>query len=189
MGWCRGSLGGKKLRCCGVRPHLNPLPRGEEVASLPRFWIPVSYRRTGRAIAGKTKWGRCVDVGGGIAVDVLSRNVSAWIPAPYRGTGQALRGNDEFRGNGVVAWYSESARRILPRPDPSGGRAPRLAKSSTALHSPHPHPLWVPAPYRGTGQALRWNDEMSGESLSRIGVREVLPCRYEAGPGLESIRS
>ena len=27
------------------------------------------------------KWGYCVDVGGGIAVDVLSRNVSAWIPA------------------------------------------------------------------------------------------------------------
>ena len=26
-------------------------------------------------------WGRRVEVGGGIAVDVLSRNVSAWIPA------------------------------------------------------------------------------------------------------------
>ena len=69
-----------------------------------------------------------------------------------------------------------------PHTGPSGGRAP-------ALHSPHPHPLWIPAPYRGTGLALRWNDEMSGQSLSRIGVREVLPCRYEAGPGLESIRS
>ena len=125
MGWCRGSLGGKKLRCCGVRPHLNPLPGGEEVASLPRFWILAPYRGSGCAFDGKTKWGRCVDVGGGIAVGVLSRNVSAWIPAPYR----------------------------------------------------------------GTGQALRWNDEMSGESLSRIGVREVLPCQYEAGPGLESIRS
>ena len=33
-----------------------------------------------------------------------------------------------------MAWYSELARRILPRPDPCGGQAPRLAKSSTALH-------------------------------------------------------
>ena len=49
--------------------------------------------------------------------------------------------------------------------------------------------FWIPVPYRGTGQALRWNDEISGESLSRIGVREVPPCQYGAGPGLESIRS
>ena len=28
-----------------------------------------------------TKWGRRVELGGGIAVDVLSRNVCAWIPA------------------------------------------------------------------------------------------------------------
>ncbi len=35
-----------------------------------------------------------------------------------------------------MAWYSELARRILlrPPPNPSGGQAPRLAKSSTALH-------------------------------------------------------
>ena len=45
------------------------------------LWIAVAYLGTGRAIAGKTKWGRRVDVGGGIAVDVLSRNISAWIPA------------------------------------------------------------------------------------------------------------
>ena len=32
-----------------------------------------------------------MDVGGGIAVGVLSRDVSAWIPAP-------VRGNDELRG-------------------------------------------------------------------------------------------
>ena len=30
----RGSRGGKKLWRCEVRPHLNPLPGGEEVASL-----------------------------------------------------------------------------------------------------------------------------------------------------------
>ena len=180
-------MGGKKLRCYGVRPHLNPLPGGEEVASLPPFWIPVRYR----------------------------------------GSGCALRGNDEFRGNGVVAWYSESAWRILPRPTPApaGDKPPHyispvptpldsgLRRSECGLvrrvgmadsAAPHTGPsggqapalhfstspsLWIPAPYRGTGQALRWNDEMSGESLSRIGVREVLPCRYEAGPGLESIRS
>ena len=45
------------------------------------LWIAVAYLGTGRAIAGKTKWGRRVDVGGGIAVGVLSRDVSAWIPA------------------------------------------------------------------------------------------------------------
>ena len=43
--------------------------------------IPARNRGMGRAVAGETKWGRRVDVGGGIAVDVLSRNVSAWIPA------------------------------------------------------------------------------------------------------------
>ena len=43
--------------------------------------MPVAYLRTGRAIAGKTKWGRRVDVGGGIAVGVRSRDVSTWIPA------------------------------------------------------------------------------------------------------------
>ena len=50
-------------------------------------------------------------------------------------------------------------------------------------------PLWIPAPYRGTGQALRRNDEwgagltkgcrewrMRGcrSDLSRIGVRDML---------------
>ena len=43
--------------------------------------IPAPYLGTVRAFAGKTKWGRHVDVGGGIAVDVLPRDVSAWIPA------------------------------------------------------------------------------------------------------------
>ena len=50
-------------------PPLHPLDSG-----------PVSLG-SGRAVAGKTKWGRRVDVGGGIAVGVLSRDVSAWIPA------------------------------------------------------------------------------------------------------------
>ncbi len=38
-----------------------------------------------------------------------------------------------------------------------------------------PLPFWIPAPYRGTGHAFdRWNDEMSGRSLSRIVVRDML---------------
>ena len=45
----RGSFGGNKLRRCEVRPHLNPLPGGEEVATLPPFWIP--------AFAGMTNGG------------------------------------------------------------------------------------------------------------------------------------
>ena len=68
-------------------PSPQSSPRGRGSASLPPFWIPVRYRGSGCAFDGKTKWGRCVDVGGGIAVDVLSRDVSAWIPAPYRGYG------------------------------------------------------------------------------------------------------
>ena len=47
----------------------------------PPLWIPVAYLDTGRAIAGTTQRGRRVDVGGGIAVCVRSRDVSAWIPA------------------------------------------------------------------------------------------------------------
>ena len=45
----RGSFGGNKLRRCEVRPHLNPLPGGKEVATLPPFWIP--------AFAGMTNGG------------------------------------------------------------------------------------------------------------------------------------
>ena len=172
----RGSLGGKKLRCRGVRPHLNPLPAGEEVASLPPFWIPVRYRGTASRHGGFCR--------------APHRPQSGDKPPRYI---SPLAHPSGFRPSpvGVVAWYSESARRILPRPTPApaGDEPLALAKSSTALHSPHPHPLWIPAPYRGTGQALRWNDEMSGESLSRIGVREVLPCQSETVPGLESILS
>ena len=45
----RGSRGGKKLWRCEVRPHLNPLPGGEEVASLcnpseaPPGWSPGPF--------------------------------------------------------------------------------------------------------------------------------------------------
>ena len=52
-----------------------------------------------------------------------------------------------------------------PHLRPSGGQAPRLAKSSTALHSPLPTPL---------DSGLRRNDEISRGSLSRIGVRDML---------------
>ena len=44
-------------------------------------------------------------------------------------------------------WTADSA---TPHPDPCGGQAPRLAKSSTALHSPLPAPL---------DSGLRRNDE------------------------------
>ena len=168
-------------------PQSSPRGRGSCLSTTLLDSGPVSgygvcFRRKDEvgSLCGRRWWYRMVGV--------LSRDVSAWIPAPYQ-RGRLFAGMTNSGGTELWLGTSESARRILPRPDPSGGRAPRLAKSSTALHSPHPHPLWIPAPYRGTGQALRWNDEMSGESLSRIGVREVLPCRYEAGPGLESILS
>ena len=56
------------------------------------------FRANDEMGAGKTKWGRrCgAEVGGGIAIDVLTRCDSAWIPARYRGTGHAFdRENDE----------------------------------------------------------------------------------------------
>ena len=66
------------------------------------LWIPVAYLGTGRAIAGRTTWGRRVDVVGGIAVDVLSRDVSAWIPA--------------FAGmtNGGVRWHTRKQFERIP---------------------------------------------------------------------------
>ena len=65
--------GDEPLASRSLRPHYIPLS--------PLLWIAVAYLGTGRAIAGKTQWGRRVDVGVGIAVGVLSRDVSAWIPA------------------------------------------------------------------------------------------------------------
>ena len=68
-------------------PH--PTQRGTSPS--PRIsphYIPPERRIQGSRMP---KWGGRVDVGGGIAVDVLSRNVtwilgSSWIPAPVRGT-------------------------------------------------------------------------------------------------------
>ena len=91
---CPGSLSGKTLRRCEVRPHLNPLPGGEEVASPPPLWIPAPYRGSGCVFAGKTKWGRRLDAGGGIAVGFLSRDISAWIPAPVSGYGACFRSRE-----------------------------------------------------------------------------------------------
>ena len=104
-----------------------------------------------------------------------------WIPAPYRGTGQALRGKDEFRGAGLAAWYGEFARRILRRPiaDPSGGQAPRLAKSSTALH------FLIPPSTMGLqfGRVRRWRAGIGVEWRAHPGsesgtcFRTDCPCR------------
>ena len=78
-------------------------------------WIPAPYLGTGRAIAGKTKWGRRVDVGGGIAVGALSRDVSAWIPA--------FAGMTNSEGPELCLGTADSA---TPHPDPCGGQAPAL---------------------------------------------------------------
>ena len=91
-------------------PHYIPLS--------PPLWIPAPYRGSGCAFAGKTKWGRRVDVGGGIAVGVLSRDVSAWIPA-FAGmtkseSGTCFRTNDELRG-GVTSWGTEAFRHTRGR--------------------------------------------------------------------------
>ena len=78
-------------------------------------WIPAPYLGTGRAIAGKTNWGRRVDVGGGIAVGALSRDFSAWIPA--------FAGMTNSEGPELWLGTADSA---TPHPDPSGGQAPAL---------------------------------------------------------------
>ena len=76
---------------------------------------------------------------------------------------------------GVVAWYGELARRILPRPTsaPAGDKPPHIGWWDSP--SPAPPLGRIPAPYRssgasldrveghpdrGTGHALRTNDDM-----------------------------
>ena len=71
--------------------------------------IPAPYRGSGCAFAGKTKWGRRVDVGGDIAVGDLSRDISAWIPA--------------FAGktNGVRRWRTRKPFKHIFVPMTNGG--------------------------------------------------------------------
>ena len=87
-------------------------------------WIPARNRGTGRAVAGETKWDRRVDLGGGIAVGVLLRDVSAWIPA-FAGM---------TNSEGPELWLSTANWHGGLVPHPKLGTSPRLAKSSTALH-------------------------------------------------------
>ena len=55
-------------------PQSSPRGRGGQARR-------AHFRTNDGLGGGTTKWGRRVDVGGGIAVGVLSRDVSAWIPA------------------------------------------------------------------------------------------------------------
>ena len=103
-------------------------------------WIPAPYQSAGRAFARKTQWGRRVDVGGGIAVGVISRDVSAWIPAF---AGMTNSGGPEL-WLGTVNWHRGFCH-ALP-PTPAGDKPPHYI-------SPSP-PLWIPAPYRGSGCAF-----------------------------------
>ena len=57
-----------------------------------------------------------------------------------------------------------------PHPDPSGGQAPRLAKSSTALHFLIP-PSAISLQF---GRIGRWRAGIELEGTSRIGVRDML---------------
>ena len=50
---------------------------------------------------------------------------------------------------------------------PGGGRAPRLAKSSTALHFPHPCPFWIPA---FAGMTIRKIDGIPRHNRSGVGA-------------------
>ena len=84
-----------------------------------------------------------------------------------------LRGNDELRGRscGLLRRIG-TADSATPLLRPSGGQAPRLAKSSTALHSPIPAPL---------DSGLRRNDEWGSRGMrAHPRPRNVIPDR---GPG------
>ena len=91
-------MGARRLeafRChfCRPPPHLDSRP----------------VSGFGTVFAGKTKWGRRLDAGGGIAVGFLSRDISAWIPA--------------FAGmtNGGVRWRTRKPFERIP--DRSPGHA------------------------------------------------------------------
>ena len=78
-----------------------------------------------------------MDVGGGIAVDVLSRNVSAWIPA-FAG----MTGNDELGVPGTTSAGAAAFRHTRGRVTsfsyqslmPAGAGTPRYEN----WHRPHP---------------------------------------------------
>ena len=88
------------------------------------------------------KWGRRVDVGGGIALGVLSRDVSTWILAPYRGTGQAFdRENDEAEdkkdelgSDSTGATYFRTDDEVGGRYDVASGGNLILIGKTTAIH-------------------------------------------------------
>ena len=96
-------------------------------------WIPVAYLGTERAIAGRTKWGRRVDVGGGIVVGILSRDVSAWIPAF---AGMTSSGGPELWL--VTANWHRGFRHAPPPPQRGTSPSPREVFDRTTFPSPHP---------------------------------------------------
>ena len=93
---------------------------------------------------------RCVDVGGGIAIDVLSRDVSAWILAPYRGTGQAFVTNRSSRLSPAhqgmknhELWFGTANRHggfcnAPPQPQRGTSPSPREVFDRATFPSPHP---------------------------------------------------
>ena len=86
----------------------------------------------GSAFDGETKWGRRVEVGGGIAVDVVSRNVSAWIPAfaGMTNVGVRWRTRKPFKGIFVLMTSAGDSRVCrndgARRNDAAGGGIRRL---------------------------------------------------------------
>ena len=165
---CPGSLSGKTLRRCEVRPHLNPLPGGEEVASPPPLWIPAPYRGSGCVFAGKTKWGRR------LAQVVVSRLaffrgiLVRGFPPPYRGTGHAFdRGNDEWGVAGMTIreirgiprhYQSRVASFSYQSLMPAGAGTPRYEKLELWLGTANWHRGFChapPPPQRGTSPSPR----------------------------------
>ena len=112
-----------------------------------------------------------------------------WIPAfagmtkrgarvyPGSESRKCFHSNDDFRGTGVVVWYGESARWVLPRPSSAPAGDKSLASRSLRPHYiPPSPPLWIPA---FAGMTIGKIDGIprhyrSRVTSSRIGVRDML---------------
>ena len=120
--------------------------------------------------------------------------MGAVCAAPATPLDSGLRRNDEtgrsygchlFSYEGMKSRSCGLVRRICtadsatPHPDPSGGQAPRLAKSSTALH------FLIPPSTIGLQFGTFRRRRTGMEGASRFGVRDMLSCQslMPAGAG------
>ena len=124
-----------------------PLSRERRLGGSP--WVPAPYQVRGRLFAGTTDGGSSLRWEGGEG-EGQGRGMGS---RPVSGTGQAFRGND---GWGVVPTVGGRGGRGTGERD---GFPPRIRYGAGFSRERRlgGRP-WVPAPYRGTGQAFRRYD-------------------------------